>query len=110
MKFFIPGARDKAEEEQVYQSIRAFLGKELGADFTNRHVYKLHYRHNGREYFAEVGKADQIERETVVAILYESGRDLYHVCTLNRGVARGMSILVGCHEIISVEDFETEQV
>jgi hypothetical protein len=109
MKFFIPAARDSAEEQQIYSAVKDFLGKELGAEFSKRQVYKLHYRHNGNTYSAEVGKAEQIGGEIVVAILYEPGRSLYHVCTMNRGVARGMSILVGADEVISSEDFDAKQ-
>ena len=105
MKFFIPLAEDKEQETRVYKSIKEFLKKELGAEASDRKIFSLHYKHNGKNYSAEVGKNEEPDGELVIAILYEELRNLYHVCTPNRGVARGMSILVGGHDILSVTDF-----
>ena len=106
MKFFIPAAKNKAQEEEIYSAIKQFLGKELGATFDDRQVFKLQYTHDGKEYCAEVGQRDLPTGEPVIAILHEPGRRLYHVCTTNRGVVRGGSILVGEADVWSVEDFE----
>lgn len=106
MKFFIPAAEDSAQEQRVYVSIKDFLGKELGATFDERQVFKLHYVHDGKKYDAEVGKTHSLNNETVIAILYEPQRNLYHICTANRGVGRGLSILVGAGSVNSCEDFE----
>ena len=108
MKFFIPAAEDKAQEQRVYTSIKEFLGKELGAVFEQRRVFSLRYVHNGKEFYAEVGKRDAGNGEPIVAILHEPARNLYHVCTTNRGVVRGISILVGAGSVKSCEDFEPE--
>lgn len=108
VKFFIPAAKDKAQEQGVYASIKEFLGKELGAVFDQRRVFNMHYVHNGKKYVAEVGKQDFSNGEPIVAILHEPARNLYHVCTTNRGVVRGMSILVGAGSVKSCEDFEPE--
>jgi hypothetical protein len=80
----------------------------LGAEFTGRKIFSLRYHHDGKSYYAEVGKEHALNGETVIAILYEEMRKLYHVCTPNRGVARGMSILVGSHEVEQVVDFDKE--
>lgn len=106
MKFFIPAAKDKDQEDRVYNSIKQFLKDELGANMSERKIFSLSYKHNGNNYYAEVGKNDEIEKDVVIAILYEKTRDLYHICTPNRGVVRGMSILVGAHDAISVTDFD----
>ena len=106
MKFFIPAAKDKEQEEHVYDSIKNFLKKELGAIMSERRIYSLSYTHNGKRLYAEVGKKDEIEKDVVIAILYEDTRNLYHVCTPNRGVLRGMSILVGAHDVSSAIDFD----
>lgn len=106
MKFFVPAANDKEQEARVYEAIKEFLGKELGALFNSRKVFYLSYVHNGQKYTAEVGQQHAINGEPVIAILYEPGRRLYHVCTPNRGVIRGMSILVGENLVNSVRDFE----
>lgn len=108
MKFFIPAAEDKEQEDRVYSAIKEFLGTELGADFDDRRVFILRYVHDVKEYYAEVGKPHALNGEPVVAILHEPSRRLYHVCTTNRGVVRGMSILVGEHDVRSCEDFERE--
>ncbi len=106
MKFFIPAAKDKDQEGHVYDSIKQFLKDELGANMSERKIFSLSYTRNGNNYHAEVGKNGEIEKDVVIVILYETARDLYHVCTRNRGVVRGMSILVGAHDIISVTDFD----
>ena len=108
MKFFIHAAKDKEEEQSVYSAIKEFLGKELDARFDDRKVQKLHYVHDGKEYYTEVGQPHTLNGEPVIAILHEPGRNLYHVCTTNRGVVRGISILVGEHLVRSMEDFDTE--
>ena len=105
-KFFIPAAEDKEQEHRVYESIKEFLGKELGAHFDDRRIFSLQYTHDGKEYYAQVGKLHSLNGERVVAILHETARRLYHVCTTNRGVLRGGSILVGEHSVESFEDFE----
>jgi hypothetical protein len=108
MKFFIPVAEDKEQEQRVYSAIKEFLGKELGAHFDDRRVRAVRYVHDGKEHYAEVGNRHAINGELVIAILYEPGRKLYHICTTNRGVVRGGSILVGEHSVIGVEDFDPE--
>jgi hypothetical protein len=108
MKFFIPAAEDAAQEQRVYSAIKEFLGKELGAVFDDRKVRSLRYVHDGKEYYAEVGSLHALNGEPVVAILHEPRRSLYHVCTTNRGVVRGGSILVGWGSVKAVEDFDPE--
>ncbi len=102
----MPAAEDKAQEQRVYATIKEFLGKELGAEFDQRRVFSLRYVHDGNEYYAEIGKPHALNREIIIAILHEPLRNLYHICTENRGVARGMSILVGTGSVRASEDFE----
>jgi hypothetical protein len=108
MKFFIPFAKDKEQEQDVYEGIRKFLSQELGAVLTDRKIFSLRYHHDGKSYYAEVGKNHALNGEPVIAILYEDMRKLYHVCTPNRGVLRDMSILVGSHEVEEVVNFDKE--
>ena len=108
MKFFVQAAEDKEQEDRIYSAIQKFLGTELSANFDNRRIYALQYIHDGKKYYAKIGEQHSLNREPVIAILHEPGRNLYHVCTTNRGVIRGMSILVGEHDVISCEDFERE--
>jgi hypothetical protein len=106
MKFFIPAATDDANAELIYGAIRQFLSEELGADLSHDRIFRLVYIHEQKDYQAQVGKVHALNNEPVVAILFEPVRNLYHVCTTNRGVSRGISILVGAHEIRSREYFE----
>jgi hypothetical protein len=109
MKFFIPFAKDQTQQQSVYAAIREFLSKELGAIFSDSQIRVLDYTHEGTDYHAEVGKPHALNREPVIAILYEEQRNLYHVCTPNRGVVRGMSILVGAHSVSKVDWFEKDE-
>ena len=106
MKFFIPFAKDEKQEQEVYSGIKQFVSEELGATISDRHIYSLEYVHEGNSYYAEVGKSHALNGEPVIAILYEELRDLYHVCTTNRGVVRGVPILAGAHSVKSVTHFD----
>ncbi len=108
MKFFIPLAKDEQETNSVYDGIKQFLTKELGAIFTDDKIRSLRYTHEGTEYYAEVGSQHALNGEPVIAILYDGSRDLYQVCTPNRGVARDMPILVGHHTVWDIEYFDKD--
>jgi hypothetical protein len=110
VKFFVPAARSVEQEQWVYASIKAFLGKGLSARFSDRRICFLRWWQNGREYVAEVGKPTTFNGETVVAILHEPGRNLFHVCTPNRGVIHDLSILASGKHVTEVMDFELENV
>jgi len=106
MKFFIPYASDEAEGEGVYDAIRKFITEEMIADLSPRRIFSLKYRHDGKDYYAEVGGHDSRVHEPIIAILYDALRDLYYVCTPNRGVARGIPVLVGGNEVRHIVDFD----
>ena len=108
MKFFIPAAKDAEQERSVYGGIKKFLGEELGAEISERKVRCLRWHHEGKSHEAEVGKETGFNRELVIAILYEPSRKLYHVCTPNRGVLRGMSIQAGEWSVTDSYDFDRE--
>jgi hypothetical protein len=103
MKFFIPASKTDEESNEVFESIRKFAELTMGWKVTNRKIFKIKYRHNSKDYTAEVGKDDPISREPVIAIL-ES--ETYLICTPSRGVIRDMPILVGKKEAYSIEDFD----
>ncbi len=108
MKFFIPGADSPESEQKVYEAIKLHLGEGLGANFSDRRIRILQWRHDGKRYEAEVGKITPFNNELVIAILYDPARKLYHVCTHNRGVARDTSILAGEWSVMGVIDFDGE--
>jgi len=108
MKFFIPHAKDKEEEHKVYDAIRKFARDQLKWNITDRRIFSIRYTHDGKGYYAEVGRTEQVEGEEVIAILESGYSDVivYLICTPNRGVARGMPILVGENETYSIADFD----
>ncbi|OYQ68016.1 hypothetical protein B9G53_00365 [Pseudanabaena sp. SR411] len=108
MKFFIPASKSPEQEKKVYEEIKTFLHQELDAKFSERRVRILQWKHDGNQYEAEVGKTTSFNGEIVIAILYENGRDLYHVCTPNRGVLRGGSILAGGQSVFGNIDFDSD--
>ncbi|MBD2504689.1 hypothetical protein [Anabaena azotica] len=108
MKFFIPGANSLESEQNVYESIKLNLGKGRGVEFSERRIRMLKWRHDGKQYEAEVGEFTSFNNEPVIAILFDPQRKLYHVCTPNRGVLRDTSVLAGESSVIDFTDFDRE--
>jgi hypothetical protein len=106
MKFFIPGAKDAAQAEEVYEGIRKFNAEEQDARLSARRICRVRGIHNGKPFTATVGEPFERPPETVIAILLDESRTRYFICTYNRGVARGMAYLSGSNEIWDVEEFE----
>lgn len=106
MKFHIPAAKDEQSAEEIYGSIKEFVGSGAAAEFSARRVKSLSWYHNGKSQYAEVGKAAEFNGEIVIAILYDESRHLYHVCTPNRGVLRGESIMAGEDWRTTAHDFD----
>ncbi len=102
MKFFVPSVANEKEAEDLYQATKKFAAENCWP-VTDRRIQTIGFRDKGRLVTAEVGKVEPITGETVVAI-FESRS--YLVCTPNRGVLRGMPILVGKHEVSSVTVFD----
>jgi hypothetical protein len=109
MEFFIPEAKDNAQAERVYAATKEHLSQGLGAVFTDKRYFSIRYEHNGEEHDAEVGKPHYINREPVIAILYDRKFNLFHVCTPNRGVLRDMSILVGADGVRKAVLFDGQE-
>ena len=101
-KFFIPKARDDAQAQEVWQVVKKFAEKNLGWDVSDRRIFSIAYHKHGNDYYVEVGKPDPRNGELVIAILESV---TYLVCTPNRGVLRGMPILVGGSELRNITDF-----
>lgn len=102
MKFFLP-EYPAGDAERAYEAIRRFVGE--GGILSPRRIYKLAFKHNGTLRFAQIGREDPLGGELLTAILYLPKRDLYLLCTPNRGVLRGDPIMAGGHLVLS-EDFE----
>ena len=102
MKFFVPHATSDETAEATWAATKKFAEETLGWNVSDRRIFSIRYRHDGQEYHSQVGREDPTEGE--VLIILES--NAYLVCTPNRGVLRGMPILVGKNEAIVVTDFE----
>lgn len=103
MKFFIPDENNPELAEKIYQSIVQFAKDSMKWNVTNRRIYRISYKHNGKYHEAQVGQVNDTNNETIVAILESNA---YLICTPTRGVLGGMPILVGRETAFSVSDFE----
>ncbi|MHC4084969.1 MAG: hypothetical protein ACYSWZ_09925 [Planctomycetota bacterium] len=103
MKFFIPDIEDKEDENKLYDTIKEFAKKTTGRDIKDRKIYYIKWRHGREDCEARVGETQMRTGEMVMAILETNV--IFLVCTPNRGVKRGMPILVGKEEIVSIIDF-----
>jgi len=105
-KFFIPLAKSKTEEEQVYSAIKSFVAKQTGASLSSRRICSLTHRELQKHIPAEVGMEYPTNGEQVHAIFYDDELKVYYICTNSRGVRSGVPIFCGEDEIISCQDFE----
>ncbi|MFD0044729.1 hypothetical protein ACFVGV_06015 [Pseudarthrobacter scleromae] len=104
--FFIPEVDEAEMAESIYESTRKNL---LGESVPDRRIQRLDYEHNGQKFRAEVGEQDQGGEGTVMAIFGPSSpRNLYYVTTLDRGMLRGIPIMVGAGEVRKVYEFLDE--
>ena len=102
MKFFVPFTKDEEMAEHVIDAVTKFINFPPDAP----RIYSIKYTHNKVTKSAIVGEHPEYpnyQYETIIAIL--SG-PYVAVCTQNRGVARGVPIMVGGQEITQIEYFE----
>lgn len=104
MNFFVPHADTPQLAREVYEAIKAFSEQNLGT-VSNRKIFRIEFRDRGKDCVAQVGMVTSINGEEVMAILEQTNK-YYLVCTYNRGVVKGLPMLVGTNEVWSVEDFE----
>ncbi|MGV8017875.1 MAG: hypothetical protein AB2L26_06780 [Ignavibacteria bacterium] len=108
MKFFIPGAKDENQQNEIYNAIIKFAEEQSGWKVTDRKIYSIKYKHDGNVYLDVVGKHEvkngREDGEIVFAIL--KSEVTYLVCTPHRCVLGGVPIYVGENDVISVEDFD----
>jgi hypothetical protein len=106
MKFFIPHTEKPDEAEHVLNAVRTFAATTTGWTITDRRIFRIAFRHNGKDLVDEVGKPDPSNGEVVVAILESNA---FLVCTRNRGASLGMPLLVGHDDAYSVAYFEPDE-
>jgi len=103
VKFFIPAEDNPEKAEGLYQAIKKFAQQNMAWEITDRRIRSIRYRHERKDLVATVGEPEPRTGEPVIAILEST---TFLVCTPNRGVLRGMPIMVGKHEVFTSEDFE----
>ena len=101
-KFFIPKTKDDTQAQEVWASVKKFAEETLDWEVSDRRIFSMTYQKHGKDHYVEVGKPDPRNAELVIAI-FES--ITYLVCTPNRGVLRGMPILIGKPELKDITDF-----
>lgn len=108
MNFFTPGIEKTDKAEEFCQGIRKFVVEQMDSRLSDRRVFSLTCFDSRKDVEVRVGKREPFEggMGTVLAIFYYPPRNLYLVCTANRGDLRGMPYWVGGNEVRAVEDFE----
>jgi hypothetical protein len=105
MRFFVPDAKE-GHDEEAWQNVRSKMAPRLG-ETTDRRIFKIWYTHNTQTIVAKVGK-EHPENHEEVFVIFETSRSDYLVCTINHGASIGGPFFVGKHDIISVEEFESD--
>tara|TARA_Y100001978_G_C23295311_1_gene246718 strand:- start:28 stop:441 length:414 start_codon:yes stop_codon:yes gene_type:complete len=102
-EFFIPYASSAKQTEEVWQGIKTFAEETTGWPVQDdQRIFSIAFTHNGNDYLAQVGEPEPITGEPVIAIL---SSNCYLICTPNRGVLRGMPILVGYKDTFGIVPF-----
>lgn len=99
MKFFIHGAKDKQQENEIYSSIKKIVSQQVGRDILDTKIYKINFERYGKEYSATIGETTNFNGETAICICIFETNDLYLLCTPR-------PILVGKNHVISVKLFD----
>lgn len=94
MKFFVPFTSDPTEQENVYQGIRKSVMLYTGATLAATRIARLEYMDAGNTVTLIVGQKHDHNGETVMAIFYDEGQDLFFVCTPHQGAMRNRPFVV----------------
>lgn len=106
MNFFVPEVISGERADRLYSLVKARIAQEYCATLSTRRIYGLQWQPGYVTHSALIGEPTTFNKEVVVAILYEEARDLYYVCTPNRGVLRGRPILIWASCVTGAVDFE----
>jgi hypothetical protein len=106
MRFFTPLTEEADKTEQVLNKVRTSAASTTGWTVTDRRIFRIAFRHNGKDLVDEVGKPDPSNGEVVIAILESNA---FLVCTHSRGVDWGTPLLVGHDDAYSIADFEPDE-
>ncbi len=103
MRFFVPEAKDDTQAQAVWEATKKFAEENLRCQVSERRIFSIAYHHHDADYYVEIGKPDPRTGELVLVILESNP---YLICTPNRGVLRGVPILVGQDKVERILDFQ----
>jgi hypothetical protein len=107
MKFFMPAIQDSKQAEEMYQNIKTAVQKAVPCDVSDRRVFRIAFTLKRMRHEAEVGETIRLDREEVVAAIFESPTlRTYLICTKSRGIHGNMPHLIGYQDVSTSEDFE----
>jgi hypothetical protein len=115
VQWFVPGFPDRQAASDLIEAARKFAKDTIGWPSNDSRIYRMKYKHNGKEYDLEVGKncvevihpGEEPRTEILMCILEST---TYLICTETRGVLSGVPILVGRDEVVHIEYFDEENV
>jgi hypothetical protein len=88
------------------RAVIRFNAEQMKATISPKRIYRLDFAHEGRPFTATVGEIFLRLREVVAAILFDTTKKCYLICTASRGVAHGEPYLSGHEELRNIEYFE----
>lgn len=103
MKFFIPKTSTPDESVKIHDAAKRWCEEKTGWPIESRSIYAIRYRHDGREYLAQVGESDNTEG--LIICIFETS-PAFLVCTTNRGVFSGDPIIVSRSDVSDLDYFE----
>ena len=113
MRFYVPQAGDKAEEDRLLLSMRQAVQHATRRLPTERRVHAIQFWMEGKQFDAEVGKPllqiglrhDQ-KGEEVIAILEAKNPDVFLVFTASNGIRKGTPLIVQQDDSFAIVDFD----
>jgi hypothetical protein len=104
MKFTIKGIKD-CDQESVYQGIAKFVQQASPTPIINKKVWSVDCEFDGKQQTLRVADSS-ILGEDVVCIFETERNGPFLVCTVNRGVTRGMPVMIGKDKVYTVSYFD----
>lgn len=105
MNFFVPGISTDKVEEFYENTIVKFIESQGYEIIKGKKIYSITFNHNGETIKDVVGLKSVSNKELIFAIL--ETKELFLVCTRNRGVLGGEPMLTGKNKIKKIEYFDT---
>jgi hypothetical protein len=104
MRFTIKGFKD-SDQERIYQGIAKFVQQASPTPITNKRVWSIDCELDGKHQTLRVTDSS-ILGEDVICIFETERNGPFLICTDNRGVTRGMPIMIGKDKVHAVYCFD----